>query len=338
MLDVKNLKVKLKEKILDSNRLFIIPHRNADADAIASAVGMSLISNKLKRENHILIGDDISILHPGVQTMIDQVHNNYSIVDVGQYEELKDGDSLDVLCDVNTQERTFATQLDREKLVIIDHHSIDSKTPDASVSHIDIDASSASEIITNLLLEFKIGIPEEVATMLLAGIIVDTNHYQNNNATGFTHKTISELMELGAEKQRAEELYFVKDYDSEMRLYELIKNNTHFIDFKMAIMALSDDEVHSKEELAQAADWLAEHKDKVDAAYAIGRQANGHVSISSRSKGKVDVAQVMREIGGNGDPNRAGSEYENTTVEEVRKKLEKVIFPAHYIGQTKKEA
>ena len=38
--------------MLNSDKVIIIPHKQPDFDAIASSLGMSLISNELKVKNH----------------------------------------------------------------------------------------------------------------------------------------------------------------------------------------------------------------------------------------------------------------------------------------------
>ena len=57
--ELKDFKAKIKAKIENSNQVFITTHKNPDLDAIASALGVSLIAKKLKRKNYIIMDDSI---------------------------------------------------------------------------------------------------------------------------------------------------------------------------------------------------------------------------------------------------------------------------------------
>ena len=170
MLDIKNLKVNLEQKMLSSNQIMIMPHIDADFDAIASCLGVSLIAEKLNKDNHILVGDPIYTLDHGVQKIVEESEKNFSILYFNQYQEMKKDDDLNILCDVNKPRLTYVKEFNKDNLVIIDHHDKDSETFDASLLHIDDTASSASEIVTGLLSAYKIKVSPEVANVLLTGI------------------------------------------------------------------------------------------------------------------------------------------------------------------------
>ena len=42
MIKINNLKMNFENKVLDSGKVIIVPHKNADFDAIGSAIGLSL--------------------------------------------------------------------------------------------------------------------------------------------------------------------------------------------------------------------------------------------------------------------------------------------------------
>ena len=48
-MDLQELKKTLESKIEKANRVVIIPHNNADFDAIGSAIGLSLIAKKYNK-------------------------------------------------------------------------------------------------------------------------------------------------------------------------------------------------------------------------------------------------------------------------------------------------
>ena len=326
MIDVKNLKINLEQKLLDSDKVIIFPHKSADFDAIASSLGISLISDKLKKENQILIGDPIYKLDHGVQTIISQVKEEHQIINLEQYEKDSHEKDLNILCDVNKPKLTYVDKFNKDHLVIIDHHDKDQETFDASIEHIDPTASSASEIVTSLLSNFKIKIPLEIANILLAGILLDTNRL-SKNVSSDTMKIVTRLLESGATMEKAND-YFIEDFNSDRKIQELV-SGTKFLNYTIAIILADEDKEYTKEELAKAADYLLRYK--VDAAYAVGNIGEGIISISARSKESVNVGNVMRELEGGGNQYSGATKLTNTSIEEVAEKLKKIILPKNYL-------
>lgn len=328
MVDIKNLRVNLEQKILDSDKVIIHPHIGADFDAIAASFGVSLIANKLKKTNHILVGDPVYKLDHGVQTIINSQKDEHSIIGIDRYEEEKTPNALNILCDVNKPRLTFEKNFDKNHLVIIDHHDKDEETFDAILSHIDSSASSASEIIMALLSNFKIKIHADIANILLAGILLDTNRL-SKNVSSDTTRIVTKLLESGATMEKASD-YFTEDFYNDRKIQELV-GSTQFLNYTIGVILGSEDKEYTKEELAKAADYLLRYK--VDAAYAVGNIGDGIVSVSARSKESVNVGNVMRELGGGGNQYSGATKIEGVTVKEVGERLRKILIPTHYIGK-----
>ena len=325
MIDVKNLKIRLESLILNSDKVIIFPHKEADFDAIASSLGISLVSDELKVNNHIVIGDPIYRLDHGVQTIIEQEKENHSIINLEQYDKEKTDNSLNVLCDVNKPQLTWIDKFNKDRLVIIDHHDKDAQTFESCLEHIDTNASSASEIITALLNSFQVKIPENIANILLAGILLDTNRL-SNHVTSDTMRNVTMLLESGATMEQAND-FFLEDFKSDRKVEELV-NSTKFLNYTIGLILGDEDKEYTKEELAKAANNVLKYK--VDAAYAVGNIGNGVVSISARSKDSVNVGNVMRELDGGGNQYSGATKLKNISVEEAGEKLLKLVFPNHF--------
>lgn len=311
MLDIKNLKVNLESLMLNSDKVIIIPHKQPDFDAIASSLGMSLISNELKVKNHILIGDPIKKLDYGVQTMIKLEKDNHSFIDLEQYKQEKTKDSLSIMCDTSKEELTWDTGYNKDKLAVIDHHNKDEKTIASCLEHIDTDASSASEIVTSLLEEYKIDIPKDIANILVAGILLDTRKLFNGHASKETLKKILYLYDFGATLEEADN-YF-------------IENGKNRKKFSVGLVLGKEDEIYTKEELAKKANCLLESN--LETAYVIGNLGDGIVAISARSKNSVNVGEVMKELNGGGTQCSGATKLEKTSVESASKKLLRILYP-----------
>ena len=327
---IKNLRVNLESKILKSDKVIIVPHKEVDFDAFASAIGIYLIASKLKKQSIIIIDDPSYKLEQSVKRVMDDAKKKFNIVSKEKYLKEMNKDDLYILTDVNKSNLICLSEelkeVDKENIVVIDHHNTGPTTIDSSLNFINTDASSASEIIFKLLSMFKIKCPKDVANYLLAGIYLDTNKL-TKNAKADTFKIISKLMESGADNNVIDS-WFAEDFESDKRVLELV-SKTDIYKYSVAVILAEETCEYTKEELAKVADYLLKYG--VDASFAVGKVGENTISISARSKAKIDVGEVMRELEGGGSPYSAATKLTDTTIEETGKKLMKIIQPKYTV-------
>ena len=177
-----------------------------------------------------------------------------------------------------------------------------------------------------LLCQFKVKPNSEIANYLLAGIYLDTNKL-TKNVSSETMKTIAKLLESGASMNRVTDL-FAEDFISDRRVQELV-SKAKISTFSIAIVTAEDNIEYTREELAKVADYLLKYK--VDAAFAIGNIGDDIVSISARSKERVNVGAVMQNLEGGGNQYSAATKLSNSTIKEAAERLMKIIQPPCYI-------
>lgn len=328
MIEVKDLKNDIESKIINSEKVLFIPHKNADFDAIGSAIGLSLIPKKLKKQSYIIMNDPMYAVDPGVKIIVDEVKKEYDIINNDKYKSIAHPNDLFILTDVNKKYLISIVDYinNPDNVIVIDHHDSDKNTVESNSIYIDTDCSSASEIVVSLLNNCKIKIPSNVANYLYAGIYLDTAKL-TKNCTAETMKAAAKLLECGAKINRVNEL-FKEDFLSDRKVQNLI-NNIQMINCMIAFIEASEDEEYSREEIAKAADYALKYG--ADAAFAIGRIEDEIVSISGRSTEKINIGSIMSKLDGGGNPYSGASKIENTTVEEVGKRLKKVLKPSYYI-------
>lgn len=327
MADIKNLKVNLEQKILESENVIIVPHNRIDFDAIGSGLGLAMISKKLKKNAHIVVNDPPHEIDHGVQRLIEEAKRDFSIINKDKYIQIAQPSDLFLLTDVNKEYLiSLSDQLEKERTIVIDHHDEDDKTVKAFEKHIDTSVSSASEIIAKLMCLYKMKPTPEVANYLLSGIYLDTNNLRKN-VSSETMKTVAKLLECGANMNYITSL-FTEDFASDRHIQELV-GKAQFTNISIATVLGDEKEKYTCEELAKAADYLL--KFNPDAAFAIGNIGEGVISISARSKERVNVGCIMQEMGGGGNQFSAAAKITNSTIEETGKKLMKIIHPPCYI-------
>ena len=329
---IKDLKVNLEQKILQSNKVVIVPHNGVDFDAIGSAIGLTEIVKKLKKVPHIVVNDLEYKLDKGVQIILNEFKSKTSIINKEKYLEIKDPNDLFLLTDVNKEYlislRNEIKSIDRNNIIIIDHHDVDQSTVDTDFKYIDTDISSASEIVTKLLQLFKVKISSNVANYLLAGIHLDTNRLKKNTSSD-TFKTIARLLECGANNEIINK-WFIEDFNSYTRVHSLV-GKAEMMNFSIAIVKGEDANIYTKEELAKAADYLLNFG--VDASFVIGDIGNNIISISARSNEKIDVGSVMKDMNGGGNRYSAATKITDMSEDEIYKKLVKIITPPCYVDK-----
>ena len=330
MIDIENLKINFESRVLASDKVILIPHKLADFDAIGSTIGLSLAVRKLKKASQIIVDDKAYELDRGVQAIIKESKGEYSIINRAKYLQTSSPNDLFIMSDVNKSYLVTTSDLmiDPERTIIIDHHEPDDKTVDSNYKYIDSKVSSASEVVVKLLNRMKVKIPPNVANYLLAGIYLDTNKL-TKNVSAETLMIASKLIESGADTNIVMEL-FSEDFESDRRVQELV-NRTKMITYKIALMIAEEGKEYTTKELARTADYGLTYG--VDASFAIGRLDDDIIAISARSKEKVNVGEVMHQMGGGGNQYSAASKIKDSTIEEVGKKLELLLRPNCYINK-----
>ncbi len=324
MIDIKDLKVNLDALMSLSEKVIIVPHKEADFDALGSAIGLALYAKKSKKQAYILLEDSLYKLDRGVQLVVEASKSDFPLISKNKYLAMRSDNDLTILTDVNKKYLIHLeeTLLNPEKTIIIDHHDPDDMSVEAKHTYIDTKVSSASEIVTKLLCMGKVRMTPEVADYLLAGIYLDTNKL-SKNVSSETFKTVAKLFEWGATLNRVSDL-FVEDFASDRKVQELI-NQSKIMNFSVAVASGNENVTYTKEELAKVADYLLRYR--VDASFAIGSIDEKTVSISARSKEKVNVGCIMQQLGGGGNPFSGATKIEDKSIQEVEKELIKTIKP-----------
>lgn len=327
MKDIKGLKESLVYGINTSDKVIIIPHVNPDFDAIGSALGLAVIAKKYKKDVYIIIDEPSYKLYKGVSDILKDIKNEFKVISGAEYKTIKGDNDLFILTDVNGKNRIpLKDDIVENKTIVIDHHDENDDTIEGLYNYIDTSLSSASEIVTSIICT---KIPAKVANYLLTGIYLDTDHL-NKNFKKNTAKSVSKLMEYGADMNDVTEL-FLEDFYSDRRVQQLI-NNVQFLTYIIAYVEGDQNTEYTREELARAADYLLKCKcpvNTVNASFVIGDIGDGIMSVSARSKSNVDVGEVMRQVSGGGSPTSAATQFNSTEKSEKTQKILSLIKPKY---------
>lgn len=329
MQTIKELKNTIEHLTEESNQVFITTHIKADFDAIASSVAMSFIIKKLEKPVYFIIEEDSTTIEPGVKKMLDEISKNISIIDMNRYKKLKSDNDLLIVVDVNKDYKICCKEEldDFKNIIIIDHHYEDDHTIKTEYKYNKPDkVSSASEILTELISFFKVKIPPLVSNFLLAGIYVDTNTLTKNNTYKSTINAVSLLLSKGGEIAFAKK-YFIEDFKSDNKVNALV-SKAQFMNYSIGISVADENERYRSEELSKTADALLRYDP--DATFAAGYIDDNVVSIKARSNGRIDVSEIMKQLGGGGNTFSAATELPDENIVNSTNNLMKILKPSFY--------
>ena len=285
------------------------------------------MQKKYKKESKIIVNDNLSMVDPGVKIIVDELNRESNLViDKNKYLKEKNSDDLFILTDVNKKNLISVNDILNDNTLIIDHHNENENTVNASYKYINTKMSSASEIVTKLITMLKIKIPASIANYLLAGIYLDTNKLTKNTSSD-TFKTVSKLIDSGASINRVAD-FFTEDFTSDRRVQNLV-NKLDINHYTVGTIIADENEIVEAVELAKAADYSLRYG--LDAVFAMGKISDDVISISARSKGMLNVGEVMSQLQGGGNEHSGATKIKDESIEEVGTKLKKLLKNPYYI-------
>lgn len=303
----------IKKKMKKSSNIYIMGHKGIDLDAFGAALGIYCYASHLKKTASIVIDD--KKIESSVSKAIMSFKEKVNIIKSSEINEKYDDDSLLVIVDTNKQYLLQNSKvLDKfNNIIVIDHHSIsDTSISNAkALTFIDTNYSSTCEMITKMLINDNYYIDSEVATMILAGIVLDTNNFIIKTDKD-TYYAAYYLSECGADSKKVQYLLKqdIKEYINMQKVItevEVIKN--------IAVSRGLQTQTYRREDLAKIADTILLFSN-IEVSFVVGK-IEGGIGISARSMGNIDVGKILENFGGGGDNYEAAAKITDKSLNEV---------------------
>lgn len=316
----------LKLLMTQSSKIFIMGHRNPDLDSFGAALGIFRMARIVGKEAFI-------VLNAYNDTMIDMIEDakkteEYSFISTEKAMSLADENSLVVVVDTHRPQLVESLELVEKvkRTVVIDHHRrAEDVLPHQIMSYMESYASSASELVAEVLQYANEKSKKKVLTKLeadalMAGIMVDTNRFAVKAGVR-TFEAASWLRRAGADLVNVRR-YFQADSES-LRVKALCLANAKFYEGGIAMSVCPGENINSQIVNSQVADELLTIKG-IKASFVAGRNEHGRTVISARSLGDINVQVVMEKFGGGGHLNTAGAQVDDTP-EEILEKIKEAL-------------
>lgn len=213
-----------------------------------------------------------------------------------------------------------------DRIIIIDHHRrTDEFVDNRLFDYIETTASSTSEMVAEMIYygntpEFTLS--NRIATLMLTGIYLDTNHFRSNTTGSRTFLAAMVLEDFGADATVADEL--LKDEYEEYTLITKIMASLETISYGVVLAKADDADIITPATLAKVANQCMQVKG-VNAAFVIGYSKAKEAKISARSDGTINVQLILEKLGGGGHQASAGASFKGKTLTEVETELKEVL-------------
>ncbi|MGB3976713.1 MAG: DHH family phosphoesterase [bacterium] len=312
--------------INSANTILITSHAFPDGDAAGSVIGLAASLR--------LAGKSIDIAWSGETAgKFAFIFGNEPILQPADITAKYD---LAIILDVGSEERTDFAEIIRSigcPIINIDHHATNKGFAD--FDHIDVNASSACEVIYHLIKSADWPIDQMAAEALYTGLVTDTRHFQNENVSAETFQTAAELKSL--------------DIDTAPIIRRLTQSRSKQ-DLRVLGLALSSFQTKCHDRIA----WVILRHTDIAALGATYRHAwsggvfgylvsleptlvsasfveseSGKVFCEFRSKMGFDVSRIAAQFGGGGHRGASGCSSDKPIDEfadEVLEELEKLIL------------
>lgn len=311
----------LQDLIINSDRIFIMGHRFGDLDSVGASCGLAGAVQLLGKEVYIAV-DSKKNLASNLIDMVNEATDNRLFISPADAADMIENDDMLIIVDTHNKDYIESVSLYEKarSVVVIDHHRKTVNFIDnAVIFHHEPYASSASEMVTELIQYFDYHSDEKIAAFyaeaLLAGIMLDTKNFVMRTGVR-TFEAAAFLKKVGADTIEVKHL-FSNSIDSYRRKTQIVASAKIHNNCAIAAADFESDDIRLV--APQAADELLNITD-VDASFVIYKTSNT-VNISARSLGSVNVQLIMEQLGGGGHQTMAAVQLKDTTIKDAARAL-----------------
>lgn len=302
----------LRELLETKDKVIIMGHQLSDIDAFGAAVGIYRICKTINKRAYIVLNEVTTSVRPVMERFVgNEEYEEDMFIKNSRAVEIIDNNTAVVVVDVNRPSYVECPEIlgIAKAIVILDHHRQSSEIiENASLSYIEPYASSASEMVAEILQYIYDGIKlkQAEADALYGGILIDTQNFTNGTGVR-TFEAAAYLKKNGANVTAVRRM-FRDDMEDFKARADAIKN-TEVYEGKYAISVLSAEGLDSPTVVgAQTANELLNIKG-ISASFVM-TEHNGRIYVSARSIDDLNVQLIMERIGGGGHMNTAGAQLE----------------------------
>ena len=318
----------LREIMLTHDKIFVMGHKNPDADCIGAALGIYRLSKTLGKSTYIVMDKDCPAIEPIVEGIYKERAEEEEDIFVTNEEAmlLKDKSAMLIVVDVNLPAMTECPELLKSvsTIVVLDHHRQNNETiKNAVVSYVEPYASSTCEMVAEILqyIVDKPKLKNIEADAMYSGILVDTDNFVIKAGVR-TFEAAAFLRRAGADVTRVRKMF--REDMEHCRIRTAIINKAEIYMDEFAISLFDGKNVSGATVVgAKAANALLNIQG-IRGSFVL-TALQDCVYVSARSIDELNVQIIMEKFGGGGHLTMAAAQLKDVTLEEAKRQLEEVL-------------
>lgn len=225
-----------------------------------------------------------------------------------------DVDRIDKIYDENT-DLFFETPV-----VNIDHHAGNEHF--GTVNYIDITATSTSEILVSLVEALGLKLDEDIATLLLTGIISDTGSFKKKNTTPKSLTVSAQLLAAGAKQQEIiTSLYKAKTINTLKLWGKVLSRLNYDAAHRFIYSYITHDDFKelgtNVEDIKEVMDELMNNAPGADVVLLLAEDTPNKITGKLHGQRGTDVLGIAELFGGTGEFQSARFNIDNMSMEKA---------------------
>jgi phosphoesterase RecJ-like protein len=300
---------KIAEIVNSAQTIVVLQADNPDADSLGSALALEQILHTMGKEPQLYCSIDMpSYLRylSGWDRVSNIMPNHYDASIIVDASTLS---LFEKLFSSNYQQKLIA-----KPSIVLDHHgSVADPFAFASVMLNDVNCSSTGELIYSLAKELKWEMSINAQEFLMTAILGDTQGLSNSLTFANTYRVLADMTDAGVDRPTLEEARRQASKMPEIILRykaELIKRSEFYIDNRLAIVSIPQNEINDFSPLYNPAPLIQNdllQTAGVGISIVLKSYDDGHITAAIRGNpGNAICDKLADHFGGGGHKLAAG--------------------------------
>ena len=308
-----------------AKRVTAICHENPDADTVAGALAISRIAGWLGKPCEVVSSDGIPpnlAFLPGASGIRHRPTTKADLV---------------VICDAATAERVGPVLEERERLwegariLNVDHHRTNTRFGDVNL--VDSSAGATCQVVAELVEQLGLAMDPDLATLLLTGIVRDTQGFSDETTSARTLEIAADLRRAGAPLPDIYRHVITQLEPHTIVLWgRLLAGVAEHLGGRVLSAVLTEEDLRATRAQQHEADGVAEFLSRAsgaDVVLLLREVGPATTRVSVRTL-ECDAPSIVAPFGGGGHTRRAGCSIE----EPIAAALDRVLDSAARVLDT----
>lgn len=296
----------IHNKILGSNHIILVPHKNPDGDALGSLAAFKQYLCRINKPHTAYCATN-------VPENFKDIHHVESISSDETIWQNKEVDLVIIFDAGDTRyagiDKHISNLSKKVSIINIDHHITNEHY--GHLNMVITDGSSTTEALYNFFKHNNIAIDDIMATSLLAGIITDTDFYTNGATSLSSLQITSKLISLGGNYGLIKDIIFKNKTLNVLKLWGAVlsrikKHKT--LDLVYTYITQKDfDEYNVSESESDGISNFLNNLNDGEICLLLKEMPDNKIKGSFRTtSNNIDVSKIAKQFGGGGHQKAAG--------------------------------